>query len=273
MFSEDNNQTYHEQVQTIASALRMTIPSISFELIGYIFGVSRGTIDSQIRSKGWNDNLAEGKAFLLDNEMAAIGQFILGRFEDHNPATYSDVMNFVTTTLEKYLLLDTIGHIIHRLGVFKIIGLISFEENRIDADKYCIDDYFSHLEKLLINYSVALVINVDKSENQDWTDASIQKVNVPSDYTDKKIRVPIRRDTKRATLIESINLLTVLSFILTELSFHFFVCSSHLVVIVIRLKLRNILFIGVIILLEIADIIIDIVDIVLKICYLILAFN
>jgi hypothetical protein len=52
--------SYHEQVRDIAAALRSYEPKASFDVIGRIFGITRGAVYKHLKDCGWSDN--QGKA-------------------------------------------------------------------------------------------------------------------------------------------------------------------------------------------------------------------
>jgi hypothetical protein len=107
-------------------------------------------------------------------------------------------------TFQKIINIDTIRHLVHKLHEFKIIDGIPMEAARVFADPNPIDLYYEHLESILIDFPAALVINLDETGHQDWTDANTEKVIVPLSYKSNKFTLPIDRQAKRATLLAAI---------------------------------------------------------------------
>jgi hypothetical protein len=195
---------YHTQLFQISHALRNTIPPTSFQKIGDIFEINRGTVSHHFNEIGWSTNPEGRNSLLSDSEMSKLGQFIYDRYENNNPASYHSVQHFVEEVLERIINIDTIRHIIRKFPDFKAIDGIPMEASRVFSDPQAIDAYYDRLTSILQDFPAALVINLDETGHQDWVDANPEKVIVPVSYEHDKFTIPIDRQSKRATLLVAI---------------------------------------------------------------------
>jgi hypothetical protein len=67
-----------------------------------------------------------------------------------------------------------------------------------------IDAYYNVLKSLLDDFPAGVVVNVDETGHQDWADSRADNVVVPVTDESVSIRIPIDRDTKRATIVAAI---------------------------------------------------------------------
>ena len=68
-----------------------------------------------------------------------------------------------------------------------------------------IQNWYVELEALCFDIPGAFIFNVDETGCCDWVDAHDVKVLVPSSYSEDKIKIPVDRNSKRATLVGCIS--------------------------------------------------------------------
>lgn len=78
------------------------------------------------------------------------------------------------------------------------------EESRTNVTKDSIDLYFQLLSQMIDGTPASLVYNMDKAGQDDFVDLHSFHVIVIVDYQGNVIKVPVRRNSKRATLINCI---------------------------------------------------------------------
>jgi hypothetical protein len=104
----------------------------------------------------------------------------------------------------KHLLLDSVRHIVRRLPQFRVIKGVPIDARRLECDPAEIDEYYQVLESLLEDFPAAMIINIDETGHQEWADSHPERVVVPVDYQGATMRIPVSRETKRATLLAAI---------------------------------------------------------------------
>lgn len=75
------------------------------------------------------------------------------------------------------------------------------EESRTNVTKDSIDLYFQLLSQLIDGTPVSLVYIIDKAGQDDFVDLYSFHAIVPADYQGNVIKVPVRRNSKRTTLV------------------------------------------------------------------------
>ena len=90
-------------------------------------------------------------------------------------------------------------------GLFKIIVGEPMEEARTTISREEISNYFRELKEILKNVPVSLVFNIDEAGEDDYVDTHSFNVVVPLDYEGTRIAIPVRRESKRATLVHCIS--------------------------------------------------------------------
>jgi hypothetical protein len=65
----------------------------------------------------------------------------------------------------------------------------------MDCDPAAIERYFDDLERILVDFPCAMVVNVEKTGHCDWVDARTQTVVVPCSYPKAEIPIPVKRQT------------------------------------------------------------------------------
>jgi hypothetical protein len=101
------------------------------------------------------------------------------QYDRKDPANLPDIADFLAIETGKVIAVDTIRHMIGRLPGFKMIEGIPFEVNRMDCDPAAMERYFDDLERILVDFPCAMVVNVDETGHCDWVDARTQTVVVP----------------------------------------------------------------------------------------------
>jgi hypothetical protein len=90
---------------------------------------------------------------------------------------------------------------IARLPGFKIAVGIPTEEQRMRSDPREIDAYFERLEYILVDFPADMVMNLDETGHCEWVDARTEPVIVSDDFPGVTIRVPVKRQSERSTVL------------------------------------------------------------------------
>jgi hypothetical protein len=112
--------------------------------------------------------------------------------------------DFLAIETGKVIHVDTIRHIIGRLPCLNTIGGVPFEAYRLECDPVSIERYFEDLERILVDFPCAMVINLDETGHCDWVEARIESVVVPVSSPNAQIPIPVKRQTNRSTLLAGI---------------------------------------------------------------------
>ena len=78
------------------------------------------------------------------------------------------------------------------------------ELNRTNINEDDMNNYFQRLAEAVDHVPVSLVFNLDEAGQDDYTDTHSYMVVVPIDIRTRTIHIPVRRDTKRSTLLHCI---------------------------------------------------------------------
>jgi hypothetical protein len=101
---------------------------------------------------------------------------------------------------------DRLRHIIARLSDFRVIKEVPMGARRLECDSPQIGEAYNRLEALLDDISATMVININETGHQDWTDGHAEKVVLPR--SDEKARITITitidKEVKQATLLAGI---------------------------------------------------------------------
>ena len=78
------------------------------------------------------------------------------------------------------------------------------EAARANVDHNLIVDYYQQLAVAVNNVPCSLVFNIDEAGEDEYVDTNAYHVIVRSDFPGKTISIPVKRESKRSTLIHCI---------------------------------------------------------------------
>jgi hypothetical protein len=202
----DPGCSYHDQIQMIATSLRGLTPPATHKTIGEIFGVTKGTIINHMLDAGWTEQTVGRPSWLTHQESQLIQEFVEDCFDNQQPASYSDISDFVSREFHLEVPMKSIREHIQSIPGLKVIEGKPMDAKRLQCDPAAIDRYYESLERFLKNNSTpsALVMNLDETGHDDWGDKKKHKVVVPVNYDESQIEIPVTRESKRSTVLGAI---------------------------------------------------------------------
>lgn len=87
---------------------------------------------------------------------------------------------------------------------FKIVADEPQDVDRVNFNMTDIDNYYTDLGVRVKDVPTSLVFDIDETGQDEYVDTHSMKVIVDSSYTKSFIKVPVRRSTKRSTLVHCI---------------------------------------------------------------------
>jgi hypothetical protein len=117
----DQATDFHEQVQIVARVLRADEPPMTFDQVGRIFKISRGTVFRHLSSEDWSEKPRGRPSLLSEDEIVKMRCFIVDQYDQKDPANLPHIADFLAIETGKVIAVETIRHIIGRLPYFKMI--------------------------------------------------------------------------------------------------------------------------------------------------------
>jgi hypothetical protein len=177
---------------------------ISYQSIADVFGVNRGSIFYQIqRIKISPMNRGRPKS-LPEDAYAMLDFYINDGFAKNNPMTIETLLDLLDYFFDINLKPDTLRHIIRFHPDWKTVDGTPMDSKRLHIDPNVIDEYYNKLEELFELIPAALIINADESGFSEWADSKKVTSVVPSSYSNNKIYMPVKRDSKRCSFLGAI---------------------------------------------------------------------
>ena len=196
-------KTFREQVKIALIMLRPEDErfKVTFEEFGIFFNCSSASIYKQyLRLK--KDTLPNGRPPILCCEaIEFIKNIIRDNFLNNSPVTYDFLLDAIQYRFSISLKPDTLRHICRGIDEVKTVRGIPMEQQRVSASNDDIMKYYDLLNAMIQQIPGSFIFNVDESGCCDWTDAHEVKVLVPQWYEDSNIKIPVDRNSMRATIV------------------------------------------------------------------------
>ena len=141
---------------------------------------------------------------LEDNEISEVFNFLRDLLCAGKYPTIFDIQQKICEMFGKIVSLRTINRIIDESGQFKTIKGIPMDEHRVQINDEYIQNYFDRLSEAVNGVPVSLVYNIDEAGQDDYVDMHAYNVVVPLTVKTRTVYVPVRRETKRSTLLHCI---------------------------------------------------------------------
>ena len=142
--------------------------------------------------------------FLTKEEKVSLFEIINGYLEKGIKPTLYDALQLTIENFHKSLSPDTLRTYIMESGYYRIIKGDPIDENRYNVSDENMENYFIELKKAVDGVPASLVYNMDEAGQDEYVDEYSMKVIVKSDYQGEVTNIPVRRESKRATLIHYI---------------------------------------------------------------------
>ena len=197
-----NVTCYREQCHVMHDIL-VKIHGYSTRMCARILKVDHKTFEKQVLLPV--EQRPPGRPTLLnEEEIATIYNEIEELHSKQEFPTIKDIQQMIIEKISKVPSLDVIRRIIKDSNRFKIISGIPMEAARVNVSKSEIDDYFERLSQAVNGVAASLVMNVDEAGEDDYCDLHSYQVVVAQEYEGQTIKIPVRRESKRSTLIHTI---------------------------------------------------------------------
>ena len=146
-----------------------------------------------------------GRPTILSEESSSlIVEEILRLHSLHIYPTLRDIQQFIAEKIEKSISISTIYRFIDHSDKFKTVTGQPMEAARCEIPPEAIDDYFSRLTDAITGVPVSLIFNADEAGEDDYVDLHSYKVIVDKAHPSPTIPIPVRRESKRSTLLHCI---------------------------------------------------------------------
>lgn len=141
---------------------------------------------------------------LTETERNQVYDEITRLFASQSYPTVRDIQMFIIEKISKSISLTSVRRLINQSNDFHFVQGIPMEEARCNIPDTEIDNYFSNLSNSVNNVPVSLVFNIDEAGEDDYVDTHSYQVIVPVDIQSSTIRIPVKRESKRSTLVSCI---------------------------------------------------------------------
>ena len=176
-------------------------PDLALTQIARFFGCETRSIANQ-REALQNPPASNGRPPIFSDAQASeIHLFLTQRYNDKNPATICDLQNFCWEEYGIDVLPDTLRHWLRRTP-FEMCEVKPIEDARMRVTQDSIETYFQSLERAIQGVPSALVMNLDESGFQKYSDAHVSVVIVPRGAPEKYY--PVSRREKRSTFLAAV---------------------------------------------------------------------
>jgi hypothetical protein len=195
---------FREQIGHACRVLRVQCdPTVTYILIGELFGVSKSTVTTHLKNFKIYGPLARspGRLPKLSREQKdAIYDLIKASYEAHRPMSMSDI---------RHVVVDEWNIPIERVLLYHILlrdkRLRSVHANPMEVPTEKIEGYFDTLQNLITNVPADFVFNFDEMGHQDFANAQQLVCIVPrEEASSSSVYYPVSRSGKRITLLARI---------------------------------------------------------------------
>ena len=193
--------TYREQCHVMYSLGKGYFLSKNY--LARILGVDHKSFEKQITKP--IEQRPSGRPTLLTNE--EIDEFYSILQETINQQEYPTVRDALQIIIEhtgKTPSLDTVNRLIKNSSDFKIVHGIPMEESRANVERNEIDEYYQRLKQAIDGIPASMLFNIDEAGEDDYVDSYSFNVIVSINHEGNSVPIPVKRGSKRATLLHCI---------------------------------------------------------------------
>lgn len=196
-----NSFDYRSQCQNTYSLLRAF--GWSKCKVSKLFAVDHKAFEKQLSLPlGNNEN---GRPPTLNEEQQQLlFQKIQSLLSANKHPTLYDIEQISIQMFQKFVSVDTLRNYIIDSEKFKIVDGEPQDEDRVNVNMTDINNYYTDLGMCVNGVPASLVFNMDEAGQDEYVDTHSMKVIVDSSYTKSFIKIPVRRSTKRSTLVHCI---------------------------------------------------------------------
>ena len=168
-----------------------------------LFGVDHKALEKQL-SLPLESNENGRPPLLDDEEKQILINKIHALIASKNHPTLYDVQQITIQLFQKIISIDTLRNIVIDSDLFKIIDGVPQDEDRVNVSENDLDRYYNNLGMCVNGVPASLVFNMDEAGQDEYVDTHSMKVIVDASYTKPTIKIPVRRQIKRSTLVHCI---------------------------------------------------------------------
>ena len=185
----------------IAPSLRFTHAQIAAK-----FGISRQVAERQVKKAKEGVAAPHRPCILTNEEKENLLQYLQESWRNQEWPSYQQVNEYIEAHFEKEISDDTLRHIIANnfKDNVKVVDGEPLEDKRFKVSYDAISGYLDKLASILPFIDYRFVYNLDETGEEEFVDTRSIKVLVPSDFPDKKAKIPVRRGKKRFTIVHCI---------------------------------------------------------------------
>lgn len=194
-------ETYREQCHAIWNFLGFL--GCTKNKCAHLLDVDHKAFEKQIQMP-LEQRLPGRPKILNDDEIQILIEEIHRLISNGEYPTVNDMVQYIIENIEKCISPETIRNYIVSSG-FNIVVGNPMEEDRAKVDDRDIDHYYDNLAQEIDGAPASLIFNMDEAGEDDYVDTRSYNVIVPSEYQGKSINIPVRRKSKRSTLIHCIS--------------------------------------------------------------------
>ncbi len=196
-----NSFDYRSQCQNTYTLLRTF--GWSKCKVAKLFAVDHKAFEKQLSLP--LENNENGRPPLLnEEEQQLLFQKIQSLLASNKHPTLYDIEQISIQTFKKFVSVDTLRNYIINSEKFRIVDGEPQDEDRVNVNMADINNYYTDLEMRVNGVPASLVFNMDEAGQDDYVDTHSMKVIVDASYTKSFIKIPVRRSTKRSTLVHCI---------------------------------------------------------------------
>jgi len=201
-FLKNNYRMNEEECDKLLSSLF----NVSVRTIKYHVPSLQAWVNADEESKTQAEANTVGRDWILDSaQRKSLVDFIEENYLNHKMECFDDIHSFVTDSLKITIRRNTLYKTIKELPI-KVATAVPVESNRFAIDVGAVDAYLNKLKSIEGVPSSSLIVNIDESGQQDWSDRRKMPCYVPSSMSGNTVRVPVDGASVRSTLAVAISL-------------------------------------------------------------------
>lgn len=174
-------------------------PALSNNQVSLFLDLDRKTVWEQMRKAGKPSQPPGRPMMLSPEEQSSVIAFMQESFDNKDPATLNDVLNFLVENHERDIIPDSLRKWINTHTPFHTCRSTAMEDKRVAVDVRDISSYLDTLDSAVRGVPAKFIFNLDESGFQKYCDNRFATILVPRDCDWH--HHPVARDEKRATFL------------------------------------------------------------------------
>lgn len=195
-------ETYREQCHVMYDILVRGL-LCSKHYCAKLLNVDHKSFDRQVEKS--LEKLKNGRPSILDYNAQQELFSIINQY--HAAGVYPTIRDIHQTIIEmfqKNISISSVRRLITGSGNYKFVLGEPMEAARASLDRESIINYYNELSSVVNDVPCSLVFNIDEAGEDEYVDANSYQVIVPGHYEGETIKIPVKRESKRSTLVHCI---------------------------------------------------------------------